>query len=264
MSVASAPTVCRADYLSVIYLPPGNRTPREVAEANMQLVVGTQASPMIKVVPPTRRVLPVAVEDRVVFALPLERIGSENGAIEAQEAHDPYLYGIGHTLRCGFRLGQVPPTAYLQGLAPQIAQHLRDHYPVRERERKRDGLGPTRLWQALAMIETRFAQPLAVEDIAAEVKLSPFHFARMFRRSTGDSPHAYITRRRIDQAKVFLATTDKPIGQIARDVGYRTQAHFTHVFHDVEGVTPRQFRMQRQGRASSPPPHDRDGCPLAN
>jgi AraC family transcriptional regulator len=251
MTVASAPTVVRADYLSVIYLPPGNRTPRDVAEANMQLIVGTQATPMIKVVPPTRRVLPVAVEDRVVFALPPERISGENGSIEAQEALDPYLYGIGHTLRCGFRTGQVPPQAYLQSLAPQIAQHLRDHYPVRERQRQRDGLGPTRLWQALAMIETRFSEPLAVEDIAKEVKLSPFHFARMFRRSTGDSPHAYITRRRIDQAKVFLATTDEPIGKIARLVGYRTQAHFTHVFHDVEGMTPRQFRLTRQGKSKS-------------
>src|SRR5215212_10896018 len=138
MTVASAPTVVRADYLSVIYLPPGNRTPRDVAEANMQLIVGTQATPMVKVVPPTRRVLPVAVEDRVVFALPPERISGENGSIEAQEALDPYLYGIGHTLRCGFRTGQVPPQTYLQSLAPQIAQHLRDHYPVRERQRQRD------------------------------------------------------------------------------------------------------------------------------
>jgi AraC-like DNA-binding protein len=249
MSVALAPTVVRADYLSVIYLPPGNRTPRDIAEANMQLIVGTQATPTIKVVPPTRRALPVAVEDRVVFALPPERICGEKRAIEAQEALDPYLFGIGHALRCGFRVGQVPPTAYLQGLVPQIAQHLRDHYPVRERLRPREGLGPTRLWQALAMIETRFSEPLAVEDIAKEVKLSPFHFARMFRRSTGDSPHAYITRRRIDQAKVLLATTDEPIGKIARAVGYRTQAHFTHVFHDVEGTTPRQFRQQRQSKA---------------
>ena len=107
-----------------------------------------------------------------------------------------------------------------------------------------------RLWRALALVEERFARALSVEELAEAVHLSPFHFARMFRRSTGMSPHAFITRRRIDRAKLLLATTSRPIAEIAREVGYRTQAHFTRVFHSMEGETPRRFRRARAERSA--------------
>jgi len=130
--------------------------------------------------------------------------------------------------------------------SPVIAEHLSNHHPVRARRRDRRGLAPSRMLRALALIEERFAEPLPVEVLAESVHLSPFHFARMFRRSTGMSPHAFITRRRLDKAKMLLGTTDDPIAQIARDVGYRTQAHFTRVFHATEGVTPLRYRRHHR------------------
>lgn len=118
--------------------------------------------------------------------------------------------------------------------------------PRRTRRRERHGLAPTRLWRALALIEERLGQSLPVEELAKAVHLSPFHFARMFRRSTGMSPHAFITRRRLERAKLLLVATDQPIIEVAREVGYRTQAHFTRVFHAEEGETPRRFRRNHR------------------
>ena len=73
--------------------------------------------------------------------------------------------------------------------------------------------------------------------------MSPFHFARMFKQSTEQSPHLYILLQRIKRAKELLASTDLPITEVAADVGFRTQGHFTGVFHRYTGFTPKVFRM---------------------
>ncbi len=123
---------------------------------------------------------------------------------------------------------------------------LRHDYPLGRRRRERKGLSQMRLARALALIDERLADPLAVNEIATAVHLSPFHFARMFRRSTDQSPHEYITRRRLERAKELLATSDLSMLDIARTVGYRTQAHFTRVFHEGTGTTPRRYRTAQR------------------
>jgi len=115
--------------------------------------------------------------------------------------------------------------------------------------RPRSGLAPHRLQRVLACIETRLAEPIQVRELADEIHMSPFHFARMFKLSTGHAPHAYITRQRMDRAKSLLATTQLPLLEVAARVGYQTQAHFTGVFHRYVGTTPRVYRLQQRGSA---------------
>jgi len=156
----------------------------------------------------------------------------------------------------GGMLGALPVDT---GMAFVIVQHLspahgsmlaeiraratRHDYPLGRRRRERKGLSQSRLTRAVALIDERLAEPLAVNEIASAVHLSPFHFARMFRRSTGCSPHEYLTRRRLERAKQLLAGSDLSMLQIAHTVGYRTQAHFTRVFHEGTGTTPRRYRL---------------------
>ena len=115
--------------------------------------------------------------------------------------------------------------------------------------RTRSGLAPHRLQRVLACIETRLAEPIQVRELADEIHMSPFHFARMFKLSTGLAPHAYITQQRMERAKELLATTLLPLLEVAARVGYQTQAHFTGVFHRYIGTTPRVYRLQRRGEA---------------
>jgi len=72
--------------------------------------------------------------------------------------------------------------------------------------------------------------------------MSPYHFARLFKRSTGASPHRFLVRRRIEQAAALLAAQPLPIGEIARSVGFRTPSHFTTTFRRVTGITPTAYR----------------------
>ena len=113
------------------------------------------------------------------------------------------------------------------------------------------GLAPHRLQRVLACIETRLAERVQVRELADEIHMSPFHFARMFKLATGHAPHAYITRQRMERAKQLLASTQLPLLEVAARVGYQTQAHFTGVFHRYVGTTPRVYRLQHRGGAAS-------------
>ncbi len=107
----------------------------------------------------------------------------------------------------------------------------------------RGGLAPHKLQKVLAYIDERVAEAVGVRDLAMQVHMSPFHFARRFKQAVGTPPHAYITHVRIERAKRLLAGTNLPLIEVATRVGYRTQAHFTGVFHRYVGTTPRAFRV---------------------
>jgi AraC family transcriptional regulator len=98
--------------------------------------------------------------------------------------------------------------------------------------------------RVMVLVEERLSEAIHVEDLARAVGLSPFHFSRMFHAAVGKPPHAFITSRRMEAAKRLLGETQTPIAEVARQVGYRTQAHFTGVFHRHVGTTPRAFRRQ--------------------
>ena len=108
-------------------------------------------------------------------------------------------------------------------------------------------LSPERLEIVERMVAERLGQTIHVDDLAAAAGLSPFHFSRMFHAATGKAPHAYVTDKRMESACHLLATTDLPLAQVATRVGYRTQAHFTGVFHRHVGMTPRTYRVSRGG-----------------
>src|SRR5258706_12158720 len=111
-------------------------------------------------------------------------------------------------------------------------------------EWQRRGLAPHKLQQVLSLIEDRIPEPIGIRDRASEVRMSQFHFARMFKEAMGDPPHEYITRVRMERAKRLLSASDLPLRLVATSAGYQTQAHFTGVLHKRVGRTPRTFRAK--------------------
>ena len=107
----------------------------------------------------------------------------------------------------------------------------------------RGGLAPHKLQKVLGYIDEKLAEPVGVRELASQVHMSPFHFARRFKQAVGTPPHAYITHVRIERAKRLLSGSNLPLIEVATRVGYRTQAHFTGVFHRYVGTTPRAYRV---------------------
>ncbi|PYM29915.1 MAG: hypothetical protein DME15_20175 [Candidatus Rokuibacteriota bacterium] len=100
----------------------------------------------------------------------------------------------------------------------------------------------SRLRRVTEYIEQNLDRDLRLAELAALVYMSPYHFARLFKCSTGVPPHRFVVGQRIARARAFLATQELSIAQISRMVGFRTPSHFTTVFRRVTGVTPRRYR----------------------
>src|SRR5713226_268425 len=99
-----------------------------------------------------------------------------------------------------------------------------------------------RLRRVTEYIQQNLDKDLTLAELAAVVYMSPYHFARLFKGSTGVPPHRFVVRQRIARASAFLATEELSIAQISRMVGFRTPSHFTTVFRRVTGITPRGHR----------------------
>ncbi|MDM0077006.1 AraC family transcriptional regulator [Variovorax sp. J2P1-59] len=144
--------------------------------------------------------------------------------------------------------------SFLNALAALLAAHVARNYVAAgpAKAMPTGGLAPHKMRCVRTFVAEHLGETIRVEQLAAEVNLSPFHFARMFKQSTEQSPHLYILLQRIQRAKELLAGTDSPIIEVAADVGFRTQGHFTGVFHRYTGFTPKVFRTSAREASSRP------------
>lgn len=94
-----------------------------------------------------------------------------------------------------------------------------------------------------AWLAERIASRVRVRDMAAFACMSEFHFHRQFRLATGESPHAFLTRLRMEHARHLLEHTDMPLRELGEALGYRP-AHFCLVFRRFSGTTPMAYRRR--------------------
>ena len=137
-------------------------------------------------------------------------------------------------------IGDVGAIGFDSAWQPFDPRHAaRDGEPMR----KPSGLSARRLEAILGYIGEHLHAALTLRDLAAVVHLSPYHFARRFKESTGLPPHRYIIARRIERAKQLLRGGDElSLAQVAARVGFWDQGHFTRHFKRLVGVTPKRFR----------------------
>jgi AraC-like DNA-binding protein len=118
--------------------------------------------------------------------------------------------------------------------------------------RARPALSPLPLWRlklATAYIEANLGGPVRLEDVARAAGLTRMHFAAQFRAATGVRPHDYLLHRRVERAKLLLMRVEATVVDIALEVGFQSQAHFSTVFKRLVGDSPSNWRH-----------HALDGC----
>src|SRR6266702_4584750 len=145
----------------------------------------------------------------------------------------------------GFPSGRLFLDSIEQAMAVALVsgQAVR-HRPVRV---SRGGLGPARLRRITDLVHARLENELGLNELAQSVGLSTAHFARMFRKSTGETPHQFVLRQRLERAKAMLRAADARILHVAVACGFKTQQHFAQVFRDVCGISPSGYRQDFLG-----------------
>ena len=106
-------------------------------------------------------------------------------------------------------------------------------------------LPPHALKRVLERIDHSFQSDVSLASLAEEAGYSRSHFLKMFRTSTGMTPHQYVLKRRIDHARSLLKRREISIIDVAADCGFSSQAHLTQVFRQHVGVTPAGYRRNQ-------------------
>ncbi|MFD7908496.1 helix-turn-helix domain-containing protein [Kitasatospora sp. NPDC059747] len=183
----------------------------------------------------------------------LEKLATESdlpGPLElAPRFHltDPFLAMLVERLVAEYEGPRPADPLYAQSLLQALAAHLIRTAATRgpglpERD---GGLTPKRLDRVVDHMNGYLDGRLSLTDLAAVAGVSPSHFTRAFRASTGQSPHQYLVRLRLEHARRALLTTDTPIAAIAQLCGFADQSHLTRTMRLHTGTTPSALRASR-------------------
>ncbi|HML27989.1 MAG TPA: AraC family transcriptional regulator [Hyphomicrobium sp.] len=103
-----------------------------------------------------------------------------------------------------------------------------------------------RVKRVVEYVDAHIADEITLADLAAAAGMSRMYFASQFKVATGMRPQDYVLQKRIERAQHLLLTTAQPLVEVALNVGFQTQAHFTTIFKKIAGNTPRRWRREQQ------------------
>lgn len=158
--------------------------------------------------------------------------------------NDSLIYQIGIALKVKLEFNGLCDRLYTESMAMAISAHLIHYYSTQNLKIRNysNGLSKARLQQVVEYIHEHLAQNLSITEMAQMLQISPYYFSRLFKQSTGLTPHQYLLKCRIDQAKQLLRTTNLAIAAVATQVGFVDQSHLSRHFKRQVGVVPSQFR----------------------
>lgn len=159
---------------------------------------------------------------------------------------DPLLTQIGLALQHELCAPTVAGKLYAETAAQMLAVHLLRHYVQIDHPRKEETprLTQQQVNWVREYVQHHLDQDLSLAELAQQSGFSPFHFARLFRQMTGESPHQYVINRRLETAQRLLKETDLPLSQIALMTGFSSRSHFTRTITRHLGQPPRQYRLR--------------------
>lgn len=206
---------------------------------------------------PAAEVFPKVQIDRAVPLLQLaidpqiiDRIAGSSGAQigTSVKFRDPLVYQIGISLQQELAASGMDSKLYADSMTIALATHLWHRYGHTSTPKISGGLSAKNVAIVRDYVRENLDAPLSLAELAALVQLHPHYFASLFKQSLGISPYRYILQRRIDRAQSYLAQSEHSIVEICQLVGFQNQSHFTRVFRQHTGVTPKVYRLEVEGR----------------
>jgi AraC-like DNA-binding protein len=101
-----------------------------------------------------------------------------------------------------------------------------------------------RLCRARDLLAAEYQSQVLLDTAAREACLSPFHFHRLFRATFGETPHDFLTQRRMERARHLVASGEMTVTEVCFEVGYSSLGSFSTKFQSLVGVAPTQYQRQ--------------------
>ncbi|WP_234380645.1 AraC family transcriptional regulator [Streptomyces sp. CMB-StM0423] len=156
---------------------------------------------------------------------------------------DPLLTKLMERLASEYARPGPADSLYAQSLVQAAAAVVVRRASAGRGTAERDGAMPSRrLAQVMDYIHANLAERMALAELAAVAGVSTSHFTRLFRASTGQSPHQFVLQQRLERARRALLHTERPIANIATEAGFADQSHLTRMMRRHGGVTPQMLR----------------------
>ena len=115
------------------------------------------------------------------------------------------------------------------------------------------GLAPWQVKRVTDYIDEHLSDYIPVKELGLVARRSTSHFCRAFKRTMGETPYNFITRRRLAAAERMMLTDDAPLSEIAISCGFSDQSHFCNKFREATGKSPAVWRRERRERAEHAP-----------
>jgi AraC family transcriptional regulator len=157
--------------------------------------------------------------------------------------HDPLFEDIGKAIIADLQGGSPLGRMYIDSLSQSLMLHLLRNYSTLARARAlpENGLSSQQRERADAYMRAHIMRNITLAELAAAVNLSPSHFARRFKLSTGRAPHQYLVQLRVALARDLILGGGHALAMVAQQVGFADHSHMTRHFRDVLGITPRDL-----------------------
>jgi AraC family transcriptional regulator len=246
--------VCFRDLALGVYLSGRHKIRRQIGNS---VVEGWSDPGTINLTPPgvegtweataSSRAAVVLIRPEFISRAIEEHWGADTSKVEIEKqflVRDPVIEAITLNLAreaAGSSAGRL----YMESACEYLAHHLIYRYSnlSQTSPRAMGGLSSRRLKLVLEYIEDTLGQPIRLRELAALAGIGARHFERAFRQSTGSSPHAYVTDRRLHWARDLLINRPElAIEQIALRLGFSSSSHFSSAFRRQTGLTPTDFR----------------------
>lgn len=198
------------------------------------------------------------LRDILHIYLPADRFGELSdtcggGSFQAEnlrylaDIHDPLIRAVGlsvHSeLTCESSTGRMMIEAAALALTARLAHAYSHSQPARP-SLPAVADCPERIRRVMDFVRDNIEQDLSLGELAQVACLSPFHFARMFKRVTGQTPHGFVSSERLKQARTLLAASELPLVEVALRSGFSTQAAFGEAFKRAVGCSPGAYRRR--------------------
>jgi AraC family transcriptional regulator len=166
--------------------------------------------------------------------------------ITACEGSDPLIHQISVALAAEVDAGAPAGSIYAESLVNTLVAHLLRHYSTASDrfQLQFGGLPKHKLRRVIEFMDENLEHDLTLAELAEVAELSPFHFARSFKQTTGSTPIQFLMQRRIDFARRLLVESELPIVEIGLRAGFKNQSHFATLFRKITAMTPKAYRNE--------------------